>query len=86
MLVNCQVEGGADETRAATALTSLPPFSSEIRFLRSDLGNRRERIFADEKDCLRFVALLKESLRRYEVEIDAYVLLPNHFHLLAGLR
>jgi len=46
-------------------------------------GNRRERIFADEKDCLRFLALLKESLGRYEVEIHAYVLLPNHFHLLA---
>jgi putative transposase len=46
-------------------------------------GNRRERIFADEKDCLRFVALLKESLGRYQVEIHAYVLLPNHFHFLA---
>jgi REP element-mobilizing transposase RayT len=46
-------------------------------------GNRRERIFVDEKDCLRFLALLKESVVRYEVEIHAYVLLPNHFHLLA---
>jgi REP-associated tyrosine transposase len=47
-------------------------------------GNRRERIFADEKDCLHFLALLKESVSRYEVEIHAYVLLPNRFHLLAG--
>jgi putative transposase len=46
-------------------------------------GNRRERIFADEKDCLRFLALLKESLGHYGVEIHAYVLMPNHFHLLA---
>jgi putative transposase len=46
-------------------------------------GNRRERIFADQKDWRRFVALLKESLGRYQVEIHAYVLLPNHFHLLA---
>jgi putative transposase len=46
-------------------------------------GNRRERIFADEKDYLRFLALLRESLRRYEIELHAYVLLPNHFHLLA---
>jgi REP element-mobilizing transposase RayT len=46
-------------------------------------GNRRERIFADQKDWQRFVALLKESLGRYQVEIHAYVLLPNHFHLLA---
>jgi putative transposase len=46
-------------------------------------GNRRERIFADEKDCWRFLALVRESLRRYEVEVHTYVLLPNHFHLLA---
>jgi len=46
-------------------------------------GNRRERIFADQEDCLRFLALLKESVGRYQVEIHAYVLLPNHFHLLA---
>ncbi len=42
-------------------------------------GNRRERIFADEKDCLRFLALLKESLRRYEVEIHAFLLCPITF-------
>jgi len=46
-------------------------------------GNRRERIFTDEKDCRRFLALLGESLGRYEVELHAYVLLPNHFHLPA---
>src|SRR6266508_3422408 len=46
-------------------------------------GNRRERIFADENDCLHFLALLKESVGRYEVEIHAYVLMPNHFHILA---
>jgi len=49
-------------------------------------GNRRERIFGDEKDCRRFLALLGESLGRYEVELHAYVLLPNHFHLLARTR
>jgi putative transposase len=46
-------------------------------------GNRRERVFADGKDCARFLALLGESLGRYQVELHAYVLLPNHFHLLA---
>ncbi len=46
-------------------------------------GNRRERIFADEQDCERFLLLLRESIGRYEVEVHAYVLLPNHFHLLA---
>jgi REP-associated tyrosine transposase len=45
--------------------------------------NRREHIFPNEKDCLPFLALLKESIARYEVEVHAYVLLPSHFHLLA---
>jgi len=42
-------------------------------------GDRWESIFADEKDCLRFLALLKESLRRYEVEIHAFLLCPITF-------
>jgi hypothetical protein len=42
-------------------------------------GNRRERIFADEKDCRRFLALLGESLGRYEVEVHAYVLFAQPF-------
>jgi putative transposase len=46
-------------------------------------GNRRERIFAAEKDYLWFEELLAQSLDRYRVELHAYVLLPNHFHLLA---
>jgi putative transposase len=46
-------------------------------------GNRRERVFTDEKDCLHFLTRVRESLQRYAVELHAYVLLPNHFHLLA---
>ena len=46
-------------------------------------GNRREQIFLSEKDYLRFEQLLAQSLQRYQVELYAYVLLPNHFHLLA---
>jgi REP element-mobilizing transposase RayT len=46
-------------------------------------GNRRERIFASEKDYARFEQFLGESAERYQVEVHAYVLLPNHFHLLA---
>jgi len=46
-------------------------------------GNRRERIFITDKDNLRFEELLAQSLERYHVELHAYVLLPNHFHLLA---
>src|SRR5438128_2583905 len=46
-------------------------------------GNRREAIFLDDSDRERFLELVGESVTRYEVEVHAYVLLGNHFHLLA---
>ncbi len=49
-------------------------------------GNARQRIFADAKDCARFVESLAESLRRYEVALHAYVLMGNHYHLIAETR
>jgi REP element-mobilizing transposase RayT len=49
-------------------------------------GNARQRIFADEKDCAKFVQLLVESLQRYEVALHGYVLMGNHYHLIAETR
>jgi putative transposase len=49
-------------------------------------GNRRDVIFSDDKDRFRFLELMEQSLRRYQVELHAYVLLPNHFHFLAQTR
>ncbi len=49
-------------------------------------GNARQRIFADEKDCAKFVELLVESLQRYDVALQAYVLMGNHYHLIAETR
>lgn len=49
-------------------------------------GNRRERIFASDADRARFLEILARSLARFEVEVHAYVLLPNHFHLLVRTR
>src|SRR5438270_9933394 len=46
-------------------------------------GNRREEIFNDDSDRAQFLELLVESLPRYQVELHGYVLLSNHFHLLA---
>ena len=40
-------------------------------------------MFADEKDYVRFVRLLVESLERYNVSLHGYVLMGNHYHLLA---
>lgn len=46
-------------------------------------GNRRQAIFESDEDCERFLALLAESLERFEVDLHAFVLMGNHFHLLA---
>lgn len=46
-------------------------------------GNNREHIFADEKDYLLFIGWLKEASRHSGVDIHAYALLENSFHLLA---
>jgi putative transposase len=46
-------------------------------------GNDRQLIFREEEDYQRFLAWLKESARFYQVAIHAYVLMPNHVHLLA---
>src|SRR5438094_4888898 len=47
-------------------------------------GYARQRIFADQKDCVKFVQLLRESLQRYDVALHGYVLMGNHYHLIAG--
>jgi len=49
-------------------------------------GNARQRIFADDKDCARFVELLVASLERYDVALHADVLMGNHYHLIAETR
>ena len=46
-------------------------------------GNARERIFRGEKDQVRLVELLAESVERFEVALFAFVLMGNHFHLIA---
>ena len=46
-------------------------------------GNERQKIFRDEGDRARFVDLLKRSSERYQIRLLAFVLMGNHFHLLA---
>lgn len=45
-------------------------------------GNERRNIFTDDKDRTLFVELLAEMSERFEVEIYAYILMSNHYHLL----
>jgi len=45
-------------------------------------GNARQKIFAEDGDCLKFLQLLERSSEIYQVEVLAYVLMKNHFHIL----
>ncbi|RZL56975.1 MAG: transposase [Variovorax sp.] len=46
-------------------------------------GNNRQPVFVDDADRSRMLALLAEHAPRYGVALHAYVLMDNHFHLLA---
>jgi len=45
-------------------------------------GQNRQRIFDDERDRENFLARLEDMSGRYGVEVHAYVLMPNHYHLV----
>jgi REP element-mobilizing transposase RayT len=45
-------------------------------------GNERRDIFSDDSDRGRFLDILGETAVIYGVEIHAYVLMTNHFHLV----
>ena len=46
-------------------------------------GNNRQVIFIDRQDFESMLALLAESAQKFGVAVHAYVLMDNHFHLLA---
>ncbi|MFZ1180662.1 MAG: transposase [Herbaspirillum sp.] len=46
-------------------------------------GHDRQFVFRDGADHVAFLAWLKEGAKRFEVAIHAYVLMPDHLHLLA---
>lgn len=45
-------------------------------------GNRRQAIFVDRADYIRFLRLLIRMTRRHQISIYAFCLMPNHLHLL----
>ncbi len=49
-------------------------------------GNERKEIFRDEKDYLRFLDRLGKMVERFKLEVHAYVLMKNHFHLLVHTK
>ena len=46
-------------------------------------GNNRQLIFSTATDYAHLLALMDESAKRFDVAVHAYVLMGNHFHLLA---
>ena len=61
-----------------------------IRILGEDLwyhvtnrGNGRASIFHDDQDCQQWLDLLAAACERYQVELHAYVVMRNHYHLFA---
>lgn len=46
-------------------------------------GNNRQAIFVDRADHETMLALLGENAQRFGIALHAYVLMDNHFHLLA---
>ncbi|MGB7948972.1 MAG: transposase, partial [Candidatus Binatia bacterium] len=49
-------------------------------------GNQKQTIFEDQDDFLRFRKFLEDAQRRFDFRMYAYVLMPNHFHLLLEVR
>jgi hypothetical protein len=47
-------------------------------------GNQRQGIFFDDEDRERFLDTTGEMAERFAVEVCAYVLMDNHYHLLLG--
>jgi putative transposase len=45
-------------------------------------GNERNPIFNDDNDRLLFIEVLGEMSNRFDVDIFAYVLMDNHYHIL----
>lgn len=45
-------------------------------------GNRRGGIFLDEEDRKVFLAILEETIRRFNVSCHAYCQMGNHYHLI----
>lgn len=47
-------------------------------------GNDSQLIFREAEDYRQFLVWLKDSAKEFKVAVHAYVLMPNHLHLLAS--
>lgn len=45
-------------------------------------GVEKKDIFKDEEDRIKFLNILDNALKKFNFKIYAYVLMPNHYHIL----
>ncbi len=48
-------------------------------------GNNKRNVFQDNQDFYKFLSLMQRYLERYPWQIYHYVLMDNHFHILAKI-
>ncbi len=45
-------------------------------------GNGKQEVFHKEQDYRTFIGLMRESQAKHPLEIFAYCIMPNHFHIV----
>lgn len=63
---------------ARLARLTLPGYSHHV----IQRGNNRQPIFTSAQDRQTLLGLLEENAKKFNVDVHAYVLMDNHFHLL----
>jgi len=49
-------------------------------------GNEKREIFRDKSDYLKFFDIISQMVERFKLEVHAYVLMKNHYHLLVRTK
>jgi putative transposase len=49
-------------------------------------GAGRQNIFNSEDDYILFLDIISDAYRQYKIEIHAYCLMSNHYHLLGTVK
>ncbi len=49
-------------------------------------GNQKQNIFLEDSDYEKFLQILKHYKKKYHFRLNAYCLMPNHFHLIIEIR
>jgi REP element-mobilizing transposase RayT len=49
-------------------------------------GRNRDKIFMDDDDAVGFLDAVGDTVERFDIEVHAFSLMPNHYHLLVRSR